>query len=63
MKSRGTYICGEGGAVEIGVSERAKPTPSFESCDDLWASECKSFPSARPTTVLCGIRVASFPEL
>lgn len=59
-----TYICGELGAVEIGVSVRANPTPSLEGCADaLWASECSSFPSALPTTVFGGIRPASFPPL
>lgn len=58
-----TYICGELGAVEIGVSVRANPTPSLEGCADsgLWASGCSSFPSALPTTVLGGIRLASLP--
>lgn len=57
-----TYICGDGGAVEIGVSVRTVPTPPLGACDDLWASECKSFPSARPTTVFGGgMRTPSFP--
>lgn len=58
-----TYICGDGGAVEIGVSVKAVPTPPLGACDVLWASECRSCPSARPTTVFGGsIRVPSFPE-
>ena len=59
-----TYICGDGGAVEIGVSARAVPTPPLGACEALWASECKSLPSALPTTVFgSGIRVApSLPE-
>lgn len=60
-KKRKTYICGDGGAVEIGVSVRANPTPFLDTCDPLWTSECSSFPSARPTRVFGGIRLASFP--
>jgi hypothetical protein len=41
-----TYICGELGAVEIGVSVKALPTPSLEACN--------VFPRARPATVLGG---------
>lgn len=62
----GTYICGDGGAVETGVSVRTVPTPPLGACDVLWASECRSFPSARPTTVFGGgIRAPSLagPEL
>lgn len=56
----GTYNCGDEGAVEIGVSLRAKPTPSLEA--RLWASACSSLPSARAIRVFAGgIRVESFP--
>lgn len=59
-----TYNCGDEGAVEIGVSVRANPTPSLDACDFLWESECKSFPSALPATVFGGgINVASFSDL
>lgn len=59
-----TYNCGDEGAVEIGVSVRANPTPSLDACDFLWESECKSFPSALPATVFGGgIKVASFSDL
>jgi hypothetical protein len=58
-----TYNCGDEGAVEIGVSVRANPTPSLEgldACGFLWESECRSFPSALPATVFGGgIKVAS----
>lgn len=58
-----THICGDGGAVEIGVSVKAVPTPPLGGCEILWASECRSFPSALPTTVFGGgIRLPSFPE-
>lgn len=55
-----TYNCGDEGAVEIGVSLRAQPTPSLEP--RRWPSACSSLPSARPTRVFAGgIRFESFP--
>lgn len=63
LRGRTTYICGDGGAVEIGVSVSAVPTPPLGACKGLWASECRSFPSALPTTVFVGgIKAPSFPE-
>lgn len=57
-----THICGDGGAVETGVSVKAVPTPPLGGSDDLWESECRSLPSARLTTVFGGIRAPSFPD-
>jgi hypothetical protein len=62
QRNQKTYICGDGGAVETGVSVRAVPTPPLGGCEDLGESECKSLPSARLTTVFGGIRVPSFPD-
>lgn len=57
-----TYNCGDEGAVETGVSVRANPTPSLDAWEPLGASECSSFPSARPTMVFGGgMRPGSFP--
>jgi hypothetical protein len=59
-QNKTTYNCGDEGAVEIGVSVRANPTPSLDAF--LWPSEC-SFASARPATVFGGgIKVESFPD-
>lgn len=48
-----THICGDEGAVEIGVSVKAVPTPPLLGAGDVF-SECKSLPSALPTTVFGG---------
>lgn len=45
------------------MSVKAFPTPPLAASDGLWASECRSLPSARPTTVFAGgIRLPSIPE-